>query len=211
MQCANHLKELGLAWHVQNTNTSLLAPYSVDAQRKPLLSWRVHLLPALGHDALYRKFHLDEPWDSPHNLTLLTEMPDVYRCPTDQHARGAIYTSYVAVVGPETAWPPDGGLTFDGFVDGRSSTVLLVECPQSNIVWTEPRDLSLADLQLLRAGPRTKGDCKEHWHGRVGEQRVGVLMADGSTRFWQLQTIPVPKLRAAFTAAGQEKVNYSDF
>jgi hypothetical protein len=43
------------------------------------LSWRVHLLPELGEDELYRKFHLDEPWDSPHNLPLVTEMPAAFR------------------------------------------------------------------------------------------------------------------------------------
>jgi hypothetical protein len=35
---------------------------------KPLLSWRVAILPLIDEDALYKRFHLDEPWDSPHNL-----------------------------------------------------------------------------------------------------------------------------------------------
>ena len=38
---------------------------------KPLLSWRVHLLPFLAQDPLYGRFKLDEPWDSEHNLKLL--------------------------------------------------------------------------------------------------------------------------------------------
>ena len=42
------------------------------------LTWRVAILPDLGQKALYDKFHLDEPWDSEHNLTLLDQMPDVY-------------------------------------------------------------------------------------------------------------------------------------
>ncbi len=42
------------------------------------LSWRVHLLPFLGEAVLYREFHLDEPWDSPHNMTLVSRMPQVY-------------------------------------------------------------------------------------------------------------------------------------
>jgi tRNA A-37 threonylcarbamoyl transferase component Bud32 len=51
----------------------------VDAQGRPLLSWRVALLPFLGHEALHARFKLDEPWDSPHNRALLPEMPSVYR------------------------------------------------------------------------------------------------------------------------------------
>src|SRR5262245_40501582 len=37
----------------------------------PLHSWRVLILPFLGHADLHRRFRLDEPWDSPHNLALL--------------------------------------------------------------------------------------------------------------------------------------------
>ena len=42
---------------------------------KPLLSWRVHLLPFLEENELYEQFKLDEPWDSPHNIKLLDQMP----------------------------------------------------------------------------------------------------------------------------------------
>ena len=45
---------------------------------KPLLSWRVAILPQLGHQALYTEFHQDEPWDSPHNKALLERMPEVF-------------------------------------------------------------------------------------------------------------------------------------
>ena len=46
-----------------------------DASGKPLLSWRVAILPGLEQGNLYKQFRLDEPWDSPHNLTLLPLMP----------------------------------------------------------------------------------------------------------------------------------------
>lgn len=54
------------------------AAASYDAAGRPLLSWRVHLLPYLEQQALYEEFRLDEPWDSPHNLALLPQMPAVY-------------------------------------------------------------------------------------------------------------------------------------
>ncbi len=31
------------------------------------------------HLSLNQQFHLDEPWDSEHNLTLVPQMPEVYR------------------------------------------------------------------------------------------------------------------------------------
>ena len=44
----------------------------------PQLSWRVHILPHLGYEQLYDRFALDEPWDSPTNRKLLSEMPPEY-------------------------------------------------------------------------------------------------------------------------------------
>lgn len=60
---------------------------------RPLLSWRVHLLPRLGHADLYKRFKLDEPWDGPTNKDLLRLIPDEY----DYH-------------GPRKDWDP--GWTF---------------------------------------------------------------------------------------------------
>ncbi|MBI1915919.1 MAG: DUF1559 domain-containing protein [Planctomycetes bacterium] len=45
---------------------------------KPLLSWRVTILPFLGETVLYKQIRLDEPWDSPHNREFWDQMPKVY-------------------------------------------------------------------------------------------------------------------------------------
>jgi hypothetical protein len=49
----------------------LPGPAIMSADGKPLLSWRVALLPFLEEQALYEQFRLDEPWDSEHNLPLI--------------------------------------------------------------------------------------------------------------------------------------------
>lgn len=73
------LKKIGLAFHAFHDEFGHFPPAaSRDASGTPLLSWRVHLLPFLGHEDLYREFHLNEPWDSPHNSTLVEKMPDDY-------------------------------------------------------------------------------------------------------------------------------------
>ena len=51
------------------------APAIQGKDGKPLLSWRVAILPYLEEDGLYQSFKLDEPWDSPHNKPLLERMP----------------------------------------------------------------------------------------------------------------------------------------
>ena len=84
-QCINNLKQIGLAMHNYHDQHKSFPPaYTVDKAGKPLLSWRVLILPYLEQNALYKEFHLDEPWDSPHNRTLIDRMPPTYRCPSEQ-------------------------------------------------------------------------------------------------------------------------------
>ena len=64
----------------QAVNQTFPPAASVDKQGKPLLSWRVAILPYLEQQELYNKFKLDEPWDSPrNNKELIQYMPNA-RC-----------------------------------------------------------------------------------------------------------------------------------
>src|SRR5262245_29213098 len=54
---------------------------------EPLLSWRVAMLPYIEQQGLYDRFHLDEPWDSPHNIQLLPLMPRSYALPPRKQKR----------------------------------------------------------------------------------------------------------------------------
>ena len=75
---SNNLKQIGLAMHnFHESYGGFPAAYSGDKTGKPLLSWRVHILPFVEGEALYRQFKLDEPWDSPHNKKLIARMPAV--------------------------------------------------------------------------------------------------------------------------------------
>ena len=67
-QCVNNLKQLGLAFHnYLSANNAFPKAAITDKQGKPLLSWRVAILPYIDQRDLYNKFKLDKPWDSPHN------------------------------------------------------------------------------------------------------------------------------------------------
>ena len=62
------LMQMGLAMHnYHDVHKRFPTVATYDAQKKPLLSWRVSVLPFLEQQALYEKFRQDEPWDSPHN------------------------------------------------------------------------------------------------------------------------------------------------
>ena len=64
-QCVNNLKQIGLAFHnYHSANNAFPRAAITDKQGKPLLSWRVAILPYIGQQGLYNRFNLDEPWDS---------------------------------------------------------------------------------------------------------------------------------------------------
>ena len=82
------------------------------------LSWRVELLRsdgAIEDLALFQHFHLDEPWDSPHNKGLIEKIPWWLQDPDGE--RG--YTCYRGVSGKNCAF--DHGATVKAIPSGDPS------------------------------------------------------------------------------------------
>jgi prepilin-type processing-associated H-X9-DG protein len=100
-QCANNLKEMGIAFFDFNQAKKQFPGNILSKQGKPLLSWRVAILPYIEQESLYKKFKLDEPWDSPTNKALLTEMPKIYLCPSRSNPEPGM-TFYQGWNGPMT-------------------------------------------------------------------------------------------------------------
>ncbi|MFO0950351.1 MAG: DUF1559 domain-containing protein [Isosphaeraceae bacterium] len=139
------LTVLGRAYGQVATKAGKLVPTDVRSRDgKPLLSWRVALLPALGQEALYREFHLDESWDSPHNKALLGRMPEVFVSPHDPDRPGMTHVALVK--GKGTACDPDlpDGVPIRDVKDGTINTLLFVES-SDGIPWTEPRDVEFEE------------------------------------------------------------------
>jgi hypothetical protein len=161
---------------------------------KPLYSWRVLVLPFVEQKELFDKFHLDEPWDSPHNQTLLAEMPYLYAPPPGKAGKVPPYHTVCHVfVGKGAAFEGRQGLRLPiDFPDGTSNTILLIEAG-APVPWTKPADLAfdpdgpLPDLRPLFADAF----------------RVG--LADGSSR-WVSLNVSEATLRAAITRNGDDRL-----
>ena len=167
-----------------------------DEQKKqPLLSWRVHLLPFLGHEPLYREFRLDEPWDSEHNRKLIGRMPDVYLS-TDRKPTTPGTTTFVRAVGPDMICTgTDKETGFRDIQDGTSNTVLIFEVGEKNaVIWTKPADLVF-----------DKATIREAFFQRFEDSAL-VCLADGSNCVVP-DTISDDRLLAIFTRAGGETVD----
>lgn len=166
-----------------------------DKGGKPLLSWRVDILPWIGQEDLYNKFHLNEAWDSPHNRALIEKMPDVYM---DLGAKAAQTnhegkTTVQVPVGPQTIFDKKEGTRFSEIKDGTSRTILLVEVePSKAVVWTKPDDWEV-DLKQPRKGLE-----------RADRGSFAAAFADGHCETIDLSKIDDTKLRSFLTRAGGE-------
>lgn len=190
----NNIKNLLLAilnYHDMRKSFPANANYSGDG--KPLLSWRVHILPLLEEGELYSQFKLDEPWDSEHNRKLIEKMPAVYANP-GLPSPSDFKTNYLAVVGEGCVF--DGtptGIQIRQITDGTSKTIMLVEAaPDRAVIWTKPDDWQF--------------DPKDPASGLGGIRPGGWLAGwvDGHVSFVESSIAP-QVLQGLFTRAGGER------
>ena len=197
VQSMNNLKQLSLAMHMHAMDHDKLPPaYSTDEEGKPLLSWRVHVLPYLESGGLYERFHLDEPWDSEHNKKLIPLMPALFRSPKSTAGPGK--TNYLAVGGEEGVFPGKRSVNFAEILDGMSNTVMIVEAnDQSAVVWTAPNDF--------------QPDPTRPTKGLLGLQEDGFLAAFADGHVQRINAgIDPDVLKALFTRNGAEAIGSYD-
>ena len=150
----------------------------LDKDGKPLLSWRVAILPYMegtyinssepfdggkrinNPKELYDLFKLDEPWDGPNNKKLIGKFPDLYRAPYNvmSYSQSSVgKTVTLAVVGKGGIFDPSKKTVSDGDVrDGVKQTLLLLQVEEAGqaVYWSKPADVALtADGKLPADGP----------------------------------------------------------
>jgi hypothetical protein len=171
----------------------------MDPEGKPLLSWRVAILPFIGQQELYDQFRKNEPWDSDHNKRLIAKMPEVFR-PRDAKLAAAGKTKFVAPRGENTVFPLNNQkVLIKSVADGTAHTIQLVEATDDRaVVWTKPDDLEI--------NPR--------WPNQGLESRAGngyfVAVCDGSVHKIDPK-ISNELLMAAFTRSGGEDSTWHNF
>lgn len=201
----NNLKQIGLALHNYHDTYGRLPTNVYNAKGEAILSWRVHLLPYLEHDNLYKRMKLDEPWDGPTNKQFIEQMPKVYEVTGREALKGKTY--FQGFVSPDPrkpmpkganavfgrAWLVEGekqGRSIAAIPDGSSNTIAVVEARDA-VIWSKPDDLPFGEKVPA-----------------LGEERAdqfGVLMFDGSVRLLSTR-IDATTLRALITVDGGEVI-----
>lgn len=192
-QAMNNLKQIGLAMYGYHDTYSRLPTAAItDKNGKPLLSWRVAILPFLEQEALYQQFKLDEPWDSEHNLKLSKMMPKVFADPRVQAPPSMTY--YKVFVGKDTPFPSSGkGNNALAITDGTSNTIMAV-AGGDPVIWTKPDDIPFDPKKPLP-------DLSQPFH------EVLAAFCDGSVRVLSGSMLKPDTLKALITARGGEIIN----
>lgn len=193
MTASNNLKQIGLGIHNYHAAYKKLPPSPItDEDGNPLLSWRVAILPFIEQQELYQQFHLDEPWDSDHNIQLLEKMPEVFTDPSLVLPAGM--TVFQACSNEGMVFENDRQNRFRDILDGLANTIMIVEADASEAVeWTAPEDLEI-DL-----------DNPIDQMGHIHQGGFHVLMSDGAVIFIT-HSIEQNLFRALLTRDGKEEI-----
>ncbi len=194
----NNLRQIGIGLHSLHDATGAFPPAAIcDKAGRPLLSWRVALLPYIEQIPLYKQFKLEEPWNSPTNRTLTEKMPKIYAI-EGKSAGPPNTTHYQAIVGKGTAWELlsqlEGQFGRKGmrlqvdFPDGTTNTILVAEVAEP-VIWTKPDDVPFDGKQLPKFGGVVRGG-------------FNVVMTDGRVLFVRDNAKPLEILPALTRKAG---------
>ncbi len=176
MKASNNLKQAALGLHSYHDSMGRFPIHGTGANGaplqqptdKPLLSWRVAILPYIEQANLYNQFKLNEPWDSDHNKKLIDKMPNLY-APTNKPGKPG-YTHMQMVIGPKAMQPR--GLSLLHITDGTSNTIAMVEAADA-VIWTKPDDVMLTgkesaqELKKRFGGQFPNGFNVAFWDGSV--------------------------------------------
>ena len=190
MQCSNHLKQIGVALqNYADVHGTLPPAYTVDADGKPLHSWRTLILPYIEEKALYDTIDLSKPWDDPANQAASQTRISIYQCPSADIRPS--HTTYLAIVGAGCCFRPAEGRPMAEIKDDQFQTLMVIEVDAQRAVhWMSPQD---ADVKLVAS------------FGKVAELShpggAQALCANGAVRFLRADSDPAA-LRALTTVAG---------
>ncbi len=188
------VKQIVLAMHNYESAFKHFPGPAIGEGKSKGLSWRVAMLPYLDQMELYQQFHLDEPWDSEHNKTLIPKMPRVFQYSGSKRDLSEGLSNYVVPTGPGLAFEAGKESKFSDFRDGSSNTVLVMVVDDEHAeIWTRPVEQNF-DPENPRAGLRLSP---------LNEFLFG--LGDGSVNFMKA-TLSDDMLRALMTRDGAEPI-----
>lgn len=183
-----HLKAIAEALDRYHADKGSYPPPAIlDKEGRPILSWRVALLPYLGEEAkaLYKEFNLEEPWDGLNNKKLIEKMPLEFRMPDSSEA---YKTATHVFSGEDSIFTPKGRKKADL---KPGAALLALGTSEAATYWSKPLDFALAEGKPLPS----------FWNPE-GQGKLYVFFADGTVRPFTKDTAKETILREIARPAG---------
>jgi hypothetical protein len=111
-------------------------------------SWRMKIASELTTKNI--PYDINAPWSSPVNSRAIDCMPPTLSLSLTEE--GGI-TNYLAVTGAGSTWSAQSRAEYNGL---PSDAICIVEIPDSNVIWTNPSDMSIAEFMTWWQSARTK-------------------------------------------------------
>jgi hypothetical protein len=164
MKDMNNLKQISLGVHNYESANGRLPAAEGD------LSWRVHILPYIEQESLYRQFDTTQPWDGPRNKRFASQVIQQYSSVGDTADKGSSAdTRYRVFVGPGTLYEPGKKpMQMRDIPDGAGNTIFAVEAAD-RVPWPQPKELQYSRDGALPAlgSPGRKGFLAARVDGSV--------------------------------------------
>jgi prepilin-type processing-associated H-X9-DG protein len=192
--CAGNLKQIVVALLKYESVYHALPPaYTVDANGKPLHSWRTLILPYLEERKLYESIDLSKPWDDQANAKACNTPVGYFHCPADSCPPN--HTTYLASVAPNGCFRLTEPRRLSEITADVGQTLMVIEVPSDRSVpWMSPNDAD--EPLIISIGPESK---LAHSAG------INAAMCDGSVHFLQAD-MPAADRRAMISIAGHNKI-----
>jgi beta-lactamase regulating signal transducer with metallopeptidase domain len=152
----NKLKQIGVALlNYHETYKRFPSAVVMGPDGKTPHSWRVELLPFLDAEKVYKRYKMDQPWDSEENLKLVKEGAELFSVPSEPQSDDC---GYFVLTGPGTVFDPSAPPSaIRTIIDGTHWTIGVVEARRS-IPWTKPEDIEYSpDKPLPKLGGHFEG------------------------------------------------------
>ena len=187
---AANMKNVALALHIHHDVHGTF-PAAVDQSEGAPVSWRTKILPHLEQSSLYEQYDQSQAWDSAANQPATDMVIPVYVSPSYAGAEMNI-SSYLALSGEGTIFPPGKKMKFRDMADGTSTTLMFVEADDEYAVpWASPQDIDYDPANPMKG---------------FGNHRPGIFMAafgDGDVQTFSNDIDP-DVLRAMISRAGDD-------
>ena len=201
IKSADNMKKLVLAAQdyamKQRPEWRYFPAYTVDANGKPLHSWRVLILPHIGEQELFSQIRLNEPWDSEHNKQFHERDIECFRSAGAKSTKKG-FTDFSMVVGPDMISTGPASKNFREITDGTSNTVLFVE-RATPVCWMDPTEVT-QEAAFLGIGASPDGIAEAVYDG--GKTTI-MGLCDGSWQWANKEATP-EEVKAALTPSGGE-------